>query len=118
MVGLGVVVVTGCSSMPDQSAGPTQPRYDVAPYEVGAEVGTDYAYELTTHCGIRWARIDGHWWETDPLGEAQAHPPEGWSNPTRHGTIRILSGDRAEFVRPDGRALVFHPSAAIPPGCD
>jgi hypothetical protein len=67
------------------------------PYGPGIERGESYDYVLYTHCGIEWAPIDGVWWRIDPLGVANASPPDGWRAVPLG---RFLALDRAWSHRP------------------
>jgi hypothetical protein len=64
------------------------------------------AYALYTHCGIADARIDGHWYlASRPLSDGAGNPPSGWGNPYQRGSMRLLSGGRAEFTDANGHAV-------------
>lgn len=89
------LVLGGCA---EARNGPPQARqFNEAPYGPGAEVGKTYDYLLLTHCGIKWARIDGVWWETDPLNDGSGNPPPGWDEPWDAGELKILDHDTAIY---------------------
>ena len=92
-------------------------HWDEAPYESGVVPGKRYDYELLTHCGIRFAKLDGRWWETEALGDGEGNPPRGWDNYFQHGEVVMDAPDRARFLRPDGVQLDFTPTHIVPPGC-
>jgi hypothetical protein len=72
------------------------------PYDAGVTIGESYRYKMYTHCGVHWTRIDGVWWETSPLGEDEATPPNGWGNPFDEGTMTIVDHQTAVYEGPDG----------------
>lgn len=87
----------GPSYRQSPSGPPIEAINDEPPYGVGVEVGRTYRYVLYVHCGVRWARIDGEYWETATLGDG-ANPPRGWGNPLDDGTLVLLDGDSAEYT--------------------
>lgn len=98
-----IVAMATCSAVALVACGQSESRSDEAPYERGVQVGEEYDYALTTHCGIEWARVDGSWWRTEPLNDGNANPPIGWENPVERGTLSIESVDTARFTGgPDG----------------
>ena len=91
------------SACSDGSGGVVEdPGVDIAtnelPYGSGVEVGESYDYVLYVHCGVRWARLDGVWWETDLLADTNGNPPRGWGNPYHEGTMTILDESTANYV--------------------
>jgi hypothetical protein len=51
-------------------------------------------YQLYTHCGIAWARIDGTFWRaTKPASDGAGNPPRGWGNPFQNGTLTLMPYD-------------------------
>lgn len=72
------------------------------PYGPGVEAGETYNYVLYTHCGVEWAPIDGVWWQTDPLGVAEASPPDGWGNPFDAGSLTVTGDDTATYTSDTG----------------
>lgn len=81
------------------------PRMDLEgepPYGPGVEAGATYDYVLYTHCGVEWAPIDGVWWRTDPLGVADANPPDGWGNPYDAGSLTVTGDDTATYTSDTG----------------
>ena len=80
------------------------------PYGPGAEIGQPYEYELYTHCGILSAEFDGREWDaTPPLTDGSGNPPEGWGNPSDHGTMTLLADNVAEFKSDGGLVARFAP---------
>ncbi len=90
------------------------------PYGPSIEVGASYDYVLYTHCGIEWAPIDGVWWRTDPLGVAEASPPEGWGNPYDAGTLTVDGDDTATYTSDTGIEVEFRRTDTVetPVACD
>jgi len=87
-----VLLVAACSGADDLVDGPAQADIDgEPPYGIGAEVGATYDYTLYTHCGIKWTRIDGVWWQAStPLNDGNANPPPSWGNPYDAGEMEIV----------------------------
>src|SRR5262245_19679582 len=52
------------------------PDVDAEPCTSGVEVGSQWTFEIYTHCGVEWIYFDGRFWLTEPLGKANA--PKGW----------------------------------------
>lgn len=89
------------------------------PVGPGAEVGREYPFQLHTHCGIEWARIDGVWWKTTPkLHDGSGNPPrdEEWGNPFDDGTVSLLDHDTAEYVSASGNRVRFARTTESPEG--
>ena len=80
---------------------------DETPYGAGAEIGATYDYVLYVHCGVQWARIDGVWWETQPLDDGNRNPPDGWGNPYDAGTLVLLDENTAEYTGGPGITVRF-----------
>jgi hypothetical protein len=114
MVGVALLV-PACAS--ETSSPGANGEFLRQPYESGTEVGNSYGYQLYTHCGVHWARIDGRFWETFPLNDGNANPPDGWGNPYQAGKIVLESTDSARFEGA-GHELQFVPSAGEPPMCE
>ena len=124
MLGL-VVALCSCGEV-DRSAPPpsstSTTNVAVTPgraEEPGATVGATYAYELSTHCGIEWADIDGALWRTAPLDDGHGNPPPGWDNPRQAGWLTITAVDTAEFAGSNRQRLTFRRTdgSVQPPGC-
>jgi hypothetical protein len=83
------------------------------------EVGVTYPVDLYTHCGVRGLDIGGIWFAADPpLVEAGGNPPAGWGNPDQHGTVTLLTHDRAVFRDVAGHEVQLHADeSARPPLC-
>lgn len=102
-LGLAMVVLAllgGCDRTGDRqnaNGPPKRAALKMPPYAAGAEAGETYDYVLYTHCGIMWTRIDGVWWETQPLDDGSGNPPPGWSNPFDAGRLKMLDDDTAIF---------------------
>lgn len=88
---------------------------DEAPYGTGAEIGTTYDYVLYVHCGVEWARIDGTWWQTEPLNDGNANPPPGWGNPYDEGELTLTNETTAEYSGPDGKVEFTRTDQTEPP---
>jgi hypothetical protein len=86
------------------------PPHEGPPYGPGAEIGRPYEYDLYTHCGILGAEFDGREWDaTPPLTNGSGNPPEGWGNPSDHGTMTLLAENVAEFKSDGGLVARFRP---------
>lgn len=73
-------------------------------------------YRLYTHCGIKWARIDGTFWlATSPLSDGNGNPPHGWGNPFQAGTLTLVSRTTAEFASAAGSVTFKRTQRAQPP---
>lgn len=85
------------------------------------EVGVTYAYQLYTHCGARWARFDGRWWNSEAAADPTAvNAPPGWGNPADRGTLVLKDRDVAVYTSSTGESLVFTPrpeAEGEPPPC-
>jgi hypothetical protein len=42
------------------------------------------------------------WWQTQPINDGNANPPDGWGNPYHQGTLTLRTSQIAEFVGPNG----------------
>lgn len=73
----------------------------------GPPANRTFSYELSTHCGIRWASFAGKRWVTPFLGDAYGNPPAGWDNPVQEGRVELVSGDRAIFTSQGHEPLEF-----------
>lgn len=74
---------------------------------------------LYVHCGVQWARIDGDWFETEPLNDGDANPPPGWGNPYDKGSLTMVDRDTAEYRRDNGETVTFVRSEdGGPPPCE
>jgi len=88
--------------------GPAQEAIDnESPYGPGVEVGETYDYDLYTHCGVQWARIDGVWWQTTPLNDGGGNPPGGWGNPYDVGELRVVDEGTAVYSGGPGVDVEF-----------
>jgi hypothetical protein len=84
------------------------------------EVGVAYPFDLYTHCGVRGADLGGVWFAVGPpLVEGAGNPPSGWGNPYQHGTVTLLTADRAVFRDDAGHEVVLRADgSARPEPCD
>jgi hypothetical protein len=74
------------------------------------------AYNLYTHCGITWARIDGRWWRaTRPLSDGAGNPPAGWGNPFQHGVLTFTGPGTARFDSAAGSVTFKRTPRVRPP---
>ena len=65
-------------------------------------------YDLYTHCGIDWTRINGTWWKAEtPRSDEDGNPPPGWDNPVQRGMLTFRDRSTAVFTSPAG-SVVFH----------
>jgi hypothetical protein len=114
---LATILVLGSCSSDDTAQ--DRPQANIAnepPYGPGAVVDEVYEYDLYTHCGIEWARIDGVWWQTDLLDDGNRNPPDGWDNPFDTGQLVILDHDTAEYKGGPGVTVRFtRTEASAPP---
>ena len=98
------MAVAGCGSQSSSSA----------PTHTSAHVGRPY--QLYTHCGIEWAKINGTFWHVaKPLSDGSGNPPSGWGNPFQDGTLTFVSASRARFDSPAGAATFNRTSRQQPP---
>lgn len=70
--------------------------------------GRTIPFDLYTHCGIDEARIGSTYFEAEtPLSDGSGNPPEGWNNPTQHGTMTLKSDTEALFTDSAGHEVKF-----------
>jgi hypothetical protein len=73
-------------------------------------------YELYTHCGIDWAKINGRFWRAKhPLSDGSGNPPAGWGNPSQDGTLTFIGPTTARFDSPAGSVTFERTSRRQPP---
>jgi hypothetical protein len=73
-------------------------------------------YELYTHCGIDWAKINGRFWRAKhPLSDGSGNPPAGWGNPSQDGTLTFIGPTTARFDSPAGTVTFERTSRRQPP---
>jgi hypothetical protein len=73
-------------------------------------------YQLYTHCGVQWAKIDGTFWRAKhPLSDGSGNPPVGWGNPFQHGMLVFTSPTTARFDSPAGSVTFERTSRRQPP---
>jgi len=98
------VAVVGCGSQTSSSTGIT------------TRAAAGRPYQLYTHCGIEWAKIDGTFWRAKhPLPDGSRNPPAGWGNPFQDGTLVFISPTRARFDSPVGSVTFARTSRRQPP---
>ena len=104
LTALLAVAVAGCASPARTQSSPSHPGSPAT-----AAANASASYTLYTHCGIRFAKIGGRWFEADrPLSDGSGNPPPGWGNPSQPGSIRMLSASAAEFRDNLGHVVRFH----------
>lgn len=104
LTALLAVAVAGCASPARTQPSPGHPGRLVT-----AAANAPVSYTMYTHCGIRFAKIGGRWFEAGrPLSDGSDNPPPGWGNPSQPGTIRMLSASVAEFRDSLGHVVRFH----------
>jgi hypothetical protein len=105
LVALGLAIVAaGCGSHAKSAS--KQPT--------SGSVGKPY--QLFTHCGIEWAKIDGTFWRaTHPLSDGNGSPPPGWGNPYQNGTLDLISRRSARFTSSAGTVVFERTSRTRPP---
>lgn len=104
LAALLAIAVAGCASSAWTHAGPSHPGNPAT-----ATANASVSCTLYTHCGIRFAKIGGRWFEADrPLSDGSGNPPLGWGNPSQPGSIRMLSASVAEFRDSLGHVVRFH----------
>jgi hypothetical protein len=104
---MSLIAVSSCggSTTADQPAQETSP--------VGSAQGV--AFNLYTHCGIKWAKIRGTFWRAEhELSDGNGNPPEGWGNPFQAGRLSFQSRRTATF-RSNAGAVVFHRTSQSQP---
>jgi len=90
---------------PHESPVPASPASSseliVFPSSPRVERGVEYRYTLYTHCGLdSKVDFDGSLWDYSgpgPPDDGSGNPPAGFDNPFDHGTMRLTSGDIAEY---------------------
>jgi hypothetical protein len=103
LVGLAMLAA-GCGT----TAMPAPPRKPSTPAGI--------AYELYTHCGIEWARIDHTFWRArHQLSDGNGNPPRGWGNPFQAGTLTMLSRTTAKFASAAGTVTFQRTARTRPP---
>lgn len=147
VIGGAVLVVgltAGCAATNRIETGPTAvpvtystavPPARVAPVDPGKlregpadpQIGVAYPFDLHTHCGIRFARFGGMWWEAstprqDPQVRANADGSATYTNYTA-GTMTLVGTGVARFTIDDRYvvaeelSITFFPTDETPPPC-
>ncbi|MBV8945954.1 MAG: hypothetical protein JOZ95_11080 [Solirubrobacterales bacterium] len=99
-----VVVVSGCGS---RTSSP-------ATRQTTAHAGRPY--QLYTHCGIDWAKINGTFWRAQhPMSDGSGNPPAGWGNPLQDGTLVFINPATARFDSSAGSVTFERTSLKQPP---
>ena len=97
-------VVAGCGSHMSSSTGPRP------------HTRAGRAYELYTHCGIEWAKINGNFWRAKhPLSDGSGNPPPGWGNPYQDGALVFIGPTQARFDSTAGSVTFERTSRREPP---
>jgi hypothetical protein len=98
------LALAGCGSHTSSSTG------------TATHAGEGRPYQLYTHCGIEWARIDGTFWHAQhPLSDGSGNPPAGWGHPFQDGTLVFTSRNIARFDSPEGSVTFERTSRRQPP---
>lgn len=107
-----LALAAGCSSTAS-AVDPLHPRTGPAT----PAVGVAYPYDLYTHCGVRYAYFDGHWWAAD--SPSPADPSQGGNPYTGYvtGSMTLTSKATARFDVPHRITATFHPFAGRPQPC-
>lgn len=105
---IGLLAIGASTACSPNAAIPT----DGPPREAGVQIGVSYDFEVSTHCGIEWARIDGAWWRTARLDDGEGNPPPGWDDPVQRGSLQIVTAERAEFEGGPTEPIAFVRTAA------
>ncbi|MFD6554491.1 hypothetical protein [Streptomyces sp. NPDC058398] len=124
------LMLTGCSSLTDTPAsegyrGPTLPartaeggRWNEGPAKPVQH--KPYAYDIYTHCGIKWVKFGGRWWVLDTVfpgvEQVRGKRPSQYSQ-TLAGYMTLIGPDTANFDAAGIPTLQFAPAGKNPPGC-
>jgi len=68
-----------------------------------ARSGTPYRFELSTHCGVNYARFSHRWWEATPPAPEDR---EKWGFNFSWGTMTLVDDERATFTSDKGNNMV------------
>lgn len=99
-VAVGAVACTGAHPRPEQ----VKP----APTGISSPAPTTFAFALYTHCGIREARVAGHYYKTvPPLDDGSGNPPAGWDSPVQYGAMTKVSTEELIFTDATGHRVRF-----------
>lgn len=108
-------------SEPGSSASPAgaapQATYFPSHRPIAAGPG-EMRLDLSTHCGVKTAEVEGVFWVADPpLGDG--NPPEGWGYLYTPGRWKPTSETTAVFLADSGVSATFVRSTPDPtrPGC-
>jgi hypothetical protein len=97
-------------SVPETTSPPVKPSRLPPPASSPAagDTATTVPYDLLTHCGIREALIQEHYYVASPaLDDGNGNPPRGWSNPYDSGTMTINPDETADFLDQAGNRAHF-----------
>ncbi len=86
---------------------------NLPPYGPGVAIRETYDYVINVHCGVRWARIDGVWWESEGV---EGRPPASGSVNWDAGDLTVdetgaeyMGSDfTVQFVRTDAVEWLEH----------
>lgn len=105
---ISVLAVVGANCWTVAASAVTRP--------VAVDARQSTAYDLYTHCGIKWARIHGKYWRAEkPLSDGQGNPPAGWGNPYQAGTLSFPSRNIAVFASRAGEVTFRRTNRTNPP---
>jgi hypothetical protein len=100
---IAAATVAGCGSQASSSTTTTR-----------APAGRPY--QLYTHCGIAWTKINGTFWRAEqPLSDGSGNPPDGWANPYQEGRLALVGPTTARFDSPAGTVTFERTSRKRPP---
>lgn len=74
------------------------------------DVGDTTQYNLSAHCGVEFAKIDGVTWKTRLRHDGHHNPPDGWPQ-LIHGSLERVGVDEAVFSSKEiPETLTFRPA--------
>ncbi|MFF6997600.1 hypothetical protein ACFY93_21935 [Streptomyces sp. NPDC008313] len=78
-----------------------------------------YPYDLSTHCGIKWAKFGGLWWVLDTVfpGVEQVKGEPAQDSQVLAGYMTLIGPDTADFDAAGMPTMQFVPAKDEPPGC-
>ncbi|AJF69355.1 hypothetical protein [Streptomyces vietnamensis] len=109
-LGLVVGVLTGCAKADEGAEAVREtPSLRETPFVRTTPSLRTIPFDLYTHCGIDEARIGATYFEAEtPLSDGSGNPPDGWDNPSQHGTMTLKSKTEAVFTDDAGHVVKFH----------
>ncbi|WP_433727337.1 hypothetical protein ACQP2Y_12115 [Actinoplanes sp. CA-051413] len=99
------------------SGPPAPPGTELATGPADPAVGSSYRYDLFVHCGIRYAKFGGRWWQAEPR---QPEPRTTYGGGLYvPGTMALVAADEARFTSDTPTVdATFRPLAGEPEPCD